>query len=117
MHAADQVPLDQTEPLPWVEICRRYPEQYVCLVDIRHGEIGSPEIDTARVAGYGPTRSAAFHAARDLATKYRLHAVRFTGVCTVPLIRPPLVIDDEPLEPLRERVLIIVDTRTSTDSQ
>lgn len=101
MHAAEQLPLHQTEPLPWAEICRQYPEQYVCLVDIRRDELASPEIDTARVVGYGPTRRAAFHAARDVSKKYPLHAVRFTGVCTEPLSRPSLVIDDETLELLR----------------
>jgi len=33
--------------------------------------------------------------------KYPRHSVRFTGVCTEPLIRPSLVIDDETLEILR----------------
>jgi hypothetical protein len=37
----------------------------------------------------------------DLIAKYPRHAVRFTGVCTEPLIRPSLVIDDETLELLR----------------
>jgi hypothetical protein len=54
-----------------------------------------------RVVGCGPTRRAAFHAVRDLIAKYPRHAVRFTGVCTEPLIRPSLVIDDETLELLR----------------
>jgi hypothetical protein len=101
MDAAEHLPLETTEPLPWVEICIRYPDQYVCLVDIEHAELRSPEIKTARVAGHGPTRRAAFHASHDLNARYPLHAVRFTGVCTEPLIRPSLVIDDETLELLR----------------
>jgi hypothetical protein len=101
MDAAEQIPVEATDPLPWVEICMRYPDQYVCLVDIDHTELGSPEIKTARVVGYGPTRRAAFHAIRHLSAKYPLHAVRFTGVCTEPLIRPSLVIDDETLDLLR----------------
>ena len=101
MDAAEQIPLATTEPLPWMEICIRYPDQYVCLVDIDHAELGSPEIKTARVVGYGPTRRAAFQASGHLSAKYPLHAVRFTGVCTQPLIRPSLVIDDETLELLR----------------
>jgi hypothetical protein len=101
MDAAEQIPAEPTEPLPWMEICMRYPDQYVCLVDIDHAEVRSPEIKTARVAGYGPTRSAAFHASHHVSAKYPRHAVRFTGVCTAPLIRPSLVIDDETLELLR----------------
>ena len=68
---------------------------------IDRAELRSPEIKTARVVGYGPTRRAAFHAIRDLIAKYPRHAVRFTGVCTEPLSRPSLVIDDETLELLR----------------
>jgi len=101
MKAAKQLLPVETEPLAWPEICARYPDQYVCLVDIKHVELRSPEIRTARVVGYGPTRRAAFAPIRDLSAKYPRHAVRFTGICTEPLIRPSLVIDDEILEPLR----------------
>jgi hypothetical protein len=101
MDAAEQLLLENTEPLPWVEICIQYPDQYVCLVDIDRAELRSPEIKRARVVGYGPTRRAAFNVIRDLSAKYPRHAVRFTGVCTEPLIRPLLVIDDETLELLR----------------
>jgi hypothetical protein len=101
MDAAEQLRLKTTEPMPWVEICMRYPDQYVCLVDIAHAELRSPEIKSARVVGYGPTRRAAFYAMGHLSTKYPRHAVRFTGVCTEPLLRPSLVIDDETLELLR----------------
>jgi hypothetical protein len=101
MDAAERLSLEETEPLAWVEICLRYPHQYVCLVDIDRAEPRSPEIKTARVVGYGPTRRAAFHSVRDLIAKYPLHAVRFTGVCTEPWIRPSLVIDEETLELLR----------------
>ena len=101
MVAAEHLVPLSIEPLPWVEICIRYPDQYVCLVDIDRAELRSPEIKTARVVGYGPTRRAAFHAVRDLVAQYPRHAVRFTGVCTEPLIRPSLVIDDETLELLR----------------
>ncbi|HEY6177503.1 MAG TPA: hypothetical protein VIX73_23765 [Kofleriaceae bacterium] len=101
MNGAEQLPLEATELLPWAEICLRYPDQYVCLVDMDWYEVGNPEIKTARVVGCGATRRAAFDTARDVALKYPLHTVRFTGVCTEPLIRPSLVIDDEILEFLR----------------
>ena len=101
MNAAEQLPLETTELLPWAEICLRYPDQYVCLVDMDRAELGSPEINAARVIGSGATRRAAFDAARDLALKCPIHAVRFTGICTEPLLRPSLVIDDETLDFLR----------------
>lgn len=98
MDATEPPAREQPESLPWAEICARYPDQYVCLVDIVHDEMGSPVIETARVVGHGPTRDAAFEPFLDLRAKYRVHSVRFTGVCTKPLIRPALVIDDEILE-------------------
>jgi hypothetical protein len=101
MDAAEQLRIDETRPLSWAEICIRYPDRYVCLVDIDWAELRSPEIKTAQVVGSGATRRAAFIAMRDLIPKYPRHAVRFTGACTEPLIRPSLVIDDETLELLR----------------
>ena len=98
MHAAERLAPDETESLPWAEICARYPGQYVCLVDIVHPPLRSPEIITARVVGYGATQDAAFEPIRDLGERYPRFAIRYTGVCTEPLIRPSLVIDDETLE-------------------
>jgi hypothetical protein len=99
--SAEPFAREVTEPLSWAEIRARYPDQYVCLVDVEAFELGSPEIRVARVVGHGPTRRSAFEPIRDLGSKYPRHAVRFTGVCTQPLIRPTLVIDDETLEILR----------------
>ena len=91
----------ETASLSWAEICARYPDQFVCLVEVVPVEVRSPEIQTARVVGYGPTRRAAFDPIRDLSARYPRHSVRFTGINTDPLIRPSLVIDDETLELLR----------------
>lgn len=98
MNTAESLAPEPGESLRWAEIRARYPDQYVCLVDIVPVELRSPEIKTARVVGHGPTRRAAFDPIREHAGRYRTHAVRFTGVCTTPLIRPALVIDDEILE-------------------
>ena len=62
---AEQLAPDETEPLLWAAICMQYPDQYVCLVDVEAVEHGSPEIKTARVVGYGPTRRSAFDPIRD----------------------------------------------------
>lgn len=101
MDAATELRPDESQPLSWAEICVRYPDQFVCLVDVVPVEVRSPEIRTARVVGNGPTRRAAFDPIRDLSVRFPRHAVRFTGTCTDPLIRPSLVIDDETLELLR----------------
>jgi len=102
MDAAEQIASLETEPLPWAEICARYPDQYVCLVDIVHPPLRSPEIITARVVGHGTTHEAAFEPIRELGERYPRFAVRYTGVCTEPLIRPSLVIDDATRELLAE---------------
>lgn len=102
MDAAERLAPDETGPLPWAEICARYPDQFVCLVEIVHPPLRSPEIVTARVVGHGATHDAAFVPIRDLGERYPRFAVRYTGVCTEPLIRPSLVIDNETLEILAE---------------
>ena len=101
MNAAEQLVPVATESLPWTEICARYPDQFVCLVEIRRVERRSPEIRAARVVGHGPTHDAAFEPIRDHDVQYPRFAIRFTGICSEPLIRPSLVIDDETLELLR----------------
>jgi len=98
MDAAEQIVCLETEPQPSAEICARYPDQHVCLVDIVHPPLRTPEIITARVVGHGATHDAAFEPIRDLGERYPRFAIRYTGVCTEPLIRPSLVIDDETLE-------------------
>jgi hypothetical protein len=95
MNTAEQLAPEEPPALSWDEICARYPDQYVCLVDMVAVEPTSPVIKTARVVGHGLTDRAAFDPIRDHPAKYRLHAVRFTGVCTKPLIRPAWIIDDE----------------------
>ena len=87
MNAAAQIVPDETEPLPWVEICTRYPDQFVCLVDVVDAELRSPEIVTARVAGHGSTHDAAFEPIRDLPEQFPRCTIRFTGICNEPLIR------------------------------
>ena len=101
MDAAEQIASLETEPLPWAEICARFPDQYVCLVDIVHPPLRSPEIISARVLGHGDTDDEAFEPIRDLPTQYPRFSVRFTGESTIPLIRPSFIFDEEDLKLLR----------------
>jgi hypothetical protein len=110
MDIAERFEPQETEAMRWADICAEYPDQYVCIVDIDTPDPGSPEIRTARVVGHGPTRRTAFDAIRDVGAKYSAHSVRFTGICTEPLIRPSLVIDDDALEILAEP--LILDEKT-----
>lgn len=100
MEVAAELTFAEPEHLSWAEICLRYPDQYVCLVNVERREVRSPEISTARVVGHGSTHDAAFAPVRNLAKRYPRCAIRYTGVCSEPLIRPTLV-DDETLELLR----------------
>lgn len=111
MDAALQHAHEEPEPLTWAEICERYPDQWVCLVDLEMVEFGSPDIRTARVVGHGPTHDAAFDPMRNLHAKYRGFAVKFTGVCTAPYIRPTLILDDEDLAMLAKPLRFIVRDR------
>lgn len=52
-HAIKPEPL--TELMTWTQICERYPDQWVALV-----EIDWNDETVARVAGHGPTRRAPF---------------------------------------------------------
>jgi hypothetical protein len=81
-----------TEPIPWPEICARYPDQFVCLVDVVAVERGSPRIATGRVVGNGPTRRDAFDPIRN-ELQYTEWWVRFTGKSRKPLRRPPVLFD------------------------
>ena len=101
MNAAKELVPVEAGPLKWAEICTRYPDQFVCLVDVVRPPLRSPEIIAARVVGHGTTHDAAFEPIRDLDQLYPRFTIRYTGVCTEPLIRPSLVIDDETLELLR----------------
>ena len=88
MDAAEQISSLETEPLPWAEICARYPEQFVCLVDVVPVERWSPAISSGRVTGHGPTRRDASAIVRsDL--RITRWTVVYTGVSKKPLRRPP----------------------------
>ncbi len=90
--AEQQSTVEPTEPLPWAEICARYPDQFVCLVDVVAVELRSPKIATGRVVGNGRTRREAFDPIRaDL--RYTDWTVIFTGKSKKPLQRPPVFFD------------------------
>jgi len=94
MDAAEQIvpTVEPSEPLPWANICARYPDQFVCLVDVVKVVPHSPSIATGRVAGYGPTRRDASAIIRgDL--RYSAWTVVYTGRPTKPLRRPPVYFD------------------------
>jgi hypothetical protein len=67
-----------SEPLTWEEICRRYPDQWVVLVEMDWIE-DVDELRTARVAGHGPRRKDPLVQARPLRERHREMGHFFTG--------------------------------------
>jgi len=41
MSAAEKIAPSRAESLAWTEICRRFPDEWVCLVEIQHEPDGS----------------------------------------------------------------------------
>lgn len=73
-----------SERLTWPEICRRYPDEWVMLVDLDDDE-DDPEIRSAVVIGHGPARRELFAATRErLASYHTTGACRFTGELRTP---------------------------------
>ena len=103
MDAAENLAADRFKPITWAEICERYPDQHVCLVDVDRIHPRGLEFRTARVIGHGNTfREAADHA-RQWRDRFLEIAFRFTGRSKSPLVRPTLILDDETRDAIRYR--------------
>jgi hypothetical protein len=67
-----------TEPMSWVQICERYPDQWVALVELDWDD-ETDEFTTARVAGHGATRREPFAQMRRAGLRYDEVGHFFTG--------------------------------------
>jgi hypothetical protein len=74
-----------SDPLTWQQICARYPDQWVALVDIDWVTENDLDFRSARVACHGATRREPLDQARPLRARYDEIGHFFTGP-----IRPPL---------------------------
>lgn len=72
---------EPSHPMTWQEICGRYPDQWVALVEITWVD---DEVATARVAGHGPRRADPLRQARHLHSRYEQIGHFFTGRVRVP---------------------------------
>ena len=70
MTAAKPIAPKISEPLSWPAICERYPDQFVCLVEIDRIRPREFEFRTARVIGSGKTRREPLEQARAWWTRY-----------------------------------------------
>jgi len=68
-----------SEPLTWEQICRRYPEQWVCLVEFDRIDPGRFAFRTARVVGHAPHRRTAVEQSRPWWRTYEEVGQHFTG--------------------------------------
>jgi hypothetical protein len=75
-----------SEPLTWNEICQRYPDEWVLLVDVDWVSDRDLEFRSARVAGHGKTRREPLIQARPLHTRYPSMTHLFTGTVRAPLV-------------------------------
>ena len=78
-----------SEPMTWKQICERYPDEWVVLVEVDWVNDTDFEFQTARVAGHGKTRKEPLIRARPLRDKYESMGHFFTGRIRAPLV--PLI--------------------------
>jgi hypothetical protein len=76
-----------SEPLTWEQICERYKEEWVCLVEMDQIHPNSFDFRTARVVGHGKTRRDPFVQARPWREHYTEIGHFFAG--------PPVMDEDE----------------------
>jgi hypothetical protein len=101
MSAAEAIAAEISEPLKWAEICARYPNEWVCLVEIDRVHPNGFEFRTARVVGHGKTRRAPFDQALPLRDRYKVFGHYYTGYIAEKPLRPVVIIDDETRDAFR----------------
>ena len=77
MTIAQSAPI--SEPLTWEQICERYPDQWVCLVEFDRIDPGRFAFRTARVVGHDPHRRTAVEQSRPWWRAYEEVGQHFTG--------------------------------------
>ena len=82
-----------TETLTWAEICRRYPDEYVCIVEIDDTHPFGSELRTSRVVGHGKTRREAVDQAKPWWDHYKVIGFYFTGQFARRILRRPIRVE------------------------
>jgi hypothetical protein len=68
-----------SEPLTWIQICERYPDEWVCLVEIDRFEDHNFAFSTARVIGHGKAPRDPYLQAAPFRDRYDGMGHYFTG--------------------------------------
>jgi hypothetical protein len=105
--------LTPTTRMTWPEICERFPNQELCLVDVDYADRARRVVLTARVVGHGNTNQEAV----DQALLVTSHDDMITFRSTRPrmIIQPPrpqLIVDGETLEIFYGGPRIVLDDET-----
>ena len=74
-----------SEPLTWREICARYPDEWVALVEIDWVNDTDFDFRSARVAGHGKRRKEPMVQAEPLWSRYHQIGHFYTGRIRAPL--------------------------------
>lgn len=74
-----------SDPLTWTEICARYPDQWVALVEVDWVNDNDFDFRSARVAGHGKTRKEPLDQAHPLRATYDEIGHFYTGPIRAPL--------------------------------
>jgi len=74
-----------SEPMTWKEICERYPDEWVALVEVDWVNDRDFDFRSARVAGHGKRRKEPMVQAESLWERYREIGHFFTGRVRAPL--------------------------------
>lgn len=87
MSAVETIASTISEPVQWETICGRYPDQWVCLVEIDRIHPNNFDFRTARIVGHGATRRESLDQARPWRDHYRSIGLYFTGELIAPFPR------------------------------
>jgi hypothetical protein len=102
MTAAEQLEPTISELLTWAEICERYPDEWVCVVDIDFGDPLVFDLRAARVVSHSKTKREVLDLARAWWDHYEMIGRYFTGHLIVrPFLRPTIILDDETRDAFR----------------
>jgi clan AA aspartic protease (TIGR02281 family) len=95
MNAAEKLSPTISEPLTWAEICERYPDEWVCLVEMDQIHPNNFGFRSARMIGHGTTAREALNEALPWQERYQTVGHYFTGKIKPPCLPPRLVMTDE----------------------
>jgi hypothetical protein len=101
MSAAEVLAPEISKPLTWDEICGRYPDEWVCLVEIGFTHPNGLEFRTARVIGHGKTQSESLDQATTSFPRYDEIGHFYTGHIREAPLRPVVIIDDQTRDAFR----------------